>query len=84
MNLHAQNKLNCMVCIVFSLDYPAAVSVPKITASSFAFCDCAIVIKTNSSLQRAVVGAHQFYGREWTNAASGLCLLQPTWFQIYL
>jgi len=73
-----------MVCTVFSLNYPAAVSVPKITASSFAFCDCAIIIKTNSYLQTAVVEAHQFYGGEWTNAFSKLFLVQPTWFQICL
>lgn len=80
----AWNKLICMVCTAFSPNYPAAVSVPKITASSFAFCACAIIIKTNSNLQTAVVGAHQFYGGEWTNAFSKLFLLQPTWFRICL
>lgn len=65
-----RNKLICMVCTVFSLNYPAAVSVPKITASSFAFCDCAIIIKINTSLQTALMGAHQFYGggRKWKKA----------------
>lgn len=68
--LAIRNKLICMVCTVFSLNYPAAVSVPKITASSFAFCDCAIIIKINTSLQTALMGAHQFYGggRKWKNA----------------
>lgn len=73
-----------MVCTGFPLNYSAAVSVPKITASSSAFCDYAIIINTNSNLQAAVVGAHQFYGGGWTNAFSKLFLLQPTWFQICL
>lgn len=59
-----------------SLNSPAAVSVPKITASSSAFCDCAILIKTNSNLQTAVVGAYQFCEKEWTNTFSKWSLLQ--------